>query len=67
MHKDKVSCLNSVEDINLFLYHFLALPLMCTELIPVCFIKNDLKRIIFQTFMCLFIIRKINQQKTLSS
>jgi hypothetical protein len=28
--------------------------------------KSDFKKIIFQIFMCLFVIRKIGQRKTLS-
>ena len=29
--------------------------------------ENGFLEIIFQTFMCLFVIRKVSQQKTLSS
>ena len=32
----------------------------------VCFPKNSLWETIFQTFMCLFVIRKVGQRKTLS-
>ena len=30
-------------------------------------LKSGFREIIFQTFMCLFIIRKVSQRKTLSS
>jgi hypothetical protein len=33
----------------------------------VYFLKSGFREIIFQTFMCLFIIRKVGQRKTLSS
>jgi hypothetical protein len=33
----------------------------------VYFLKSSFREIIFQTFMCLFIIRKVGQRKTLSS
>jgi len=33
----------------------------------VCFLESDFREIIFQTFLCLFAIRKVGQRKTLSS
>jgi len=33
----------------------------------VCFLESDFREITFQTFMCLFVIRKVSQRKTLSS
>jgi len=33
----------------------------------VCFSENDFREITFQTFLCLFAIRKVGQQKILSS
>jgi len=33
----------------------------------VCFLKTSFQKITFQTFLCLFAIRKVGQQKTLSS
>jgi hypothetical protein len=33
----------------------------------VCFIESGFLEIIFQTFLCLFVIKKIDQQETLSS
>jgi len=32
----------------------------------VCFLKNNFREIIFQTFLCLFAIKKVDQRKTLS-
>jgi len=32
-----------------------------------CFLESGFRKIIFQTFLCLFAIRKVGQQKTLSS
>jgi hypothetical protein len=37
------------------------------DLVLVCLMKNGFLKIIVQTFMCLFIIRKVGQWKTLSS
>jgi len=37
------------------------------DLVLVCLMKNGFLKIIVQTFMCLFIIRKVDQWKTLSS
>ena len=33
----------------------------------VCFPENGFRKITFQTFLCLFFIKKVGQQKTLSS
>ena len=33
----------------------------------VCFPENDFRETIFQTFLCLFAIRKVGQRKTLSN
>jgi hypothetical protein len=33
----------------------------------VCLMESGFLEIIFQTFLCLFVIRKVGQQKTLSS
>jgi hypothetical protein len=33
----------------------------------VCFLENGFQETIFQTFMCLLAIRKVDQRKTLSS
>jgi len=33
----------------------------------VCFLQSGFREIIFQTFLCLFAIRKVGQRKTLSS
>ena len=33
----------------------------------VCFSENTFRETIFQTFLCLFVIRKVGQRKTLSS
>ena len=33
----------------------------------ICFPESDFQEITFQTFLCLFAIRKVGQQKTLSS
>jgi hypothetical protein len=33
----------------------------------VCFLESDFREIAFQTFLCLFAIRKVGQRKTLSS
>jgi len=33
----------------------------------VCFLKSDFRETTFQTFMCLFAIRKVDQRKTLSN
>ena len=38
-----------------------------TNLGYVCFPENTFREIIFQTFLCLFVIRKVGQRKTLSS
>jgi len=32
----------------------------------VCFLKSDFQGITFQIFLCLFVIRKVGQRKTLS-
>jgi hypothetical protein len=34
---------------------------------PVCFMESCFLKTTFQTFLCLFAIRKVDQQKTLSS
>jgi hypothetical protein len=36
-------------------------------LAPVCFSQSSFRETTFQTFMCLFVIRKVGQRKTLSS
>ena len=33
----------------------------------VCFLESSFREITFQTFLCLFVIRKVGQRKTLSS
>jgi len=33
----------------------------------VCFLESGFREITFQTFLCLFVIRKVGQRKTLSS
>jgi len=38
-----------------------------TIFIGVCLMESGFLEIIFQTFLCLFVIRKVGQQKTLSS
>ena len=38
----------------------------CIYLGYVCFPENTFREIIFQTFLCLFIIKKVGQRKTLS-
>jgi len=41
--------------------------MFCGFLGPVCFTESGFLETIFQTFMCLFVIRKVGQRKTLSS
>ncbi|KAJ6855018.1 hypothetical protein NC651_039861 [Populus alba x Populus x berolinensis] len=38
----------------------------CTNISHVCFPESSFRKIIFQTFLCLFVIRKVGQRKTLS-
>jgi hypothetical protein len=48
------SAIPSLIYINVFLYFYFYLG--C-----VCFPENDFRKITFQTFMCLFVIRKVGQ------
>ena len=32
----------------------------------VCFLESSFRKTIFQTFLCLFVIRKVGQRKTIS-
>jgi hypothetical protein len=41
--------------------------LHCTAQDYVCFLEFIFQKITFQTFMCLFVIRKVGQRKTFSS
>jgi len=58
---------NSYIFIIFLLFHAWFVLMFCGFLGPVCFTESGFLETTFQTFLCLFVIRKVGQRKTLSS